>query len=125
MSFAMKKFREELAALLFTFNQHYQKFGWAPLAVTGAVQFPSFIEWTTADAARAKAWSALNDLDSEAASAAAKANVVEALKLSRDYYNGLYLLWRDYDKAVEAAYRAQYRKSSAPQAEMELAEVVG
>ena len=110
MNFAVKKFNEELAALLFTFNQHFQKLAWAALAGAGAVEFTPFLEWIKSDAARSTAWAALNSLDSEAAAAAAKANVVDARRLAREYYNGLFILYRDYDKAVEEAYRANYRR---------------
>lgn len=123
MNFATKKFLEELAALLFTFNQHFQKLGWVPLAVTGAVEFAPFLTWIKEDETRAKRWTALTAIDDEASAAAAKANVVEALRLSKDYYNGLFLLYRDYDKAVEAVYRAQSQKSATPQKELELAGV--
>lgn len=115
MTFSEQSFREELAAMLHTFNVHFQKLGWAPLAVTGAVKFIPFLGWIKEDEKRSSDFMAINTLDEESAAAAAQANVVAARELAKQYYNGLFLLYRDYDKAVEAAYRAECRKNGAPQ----------
>ncbi len=121
MTFAKQSFREELAAMLFTFNVHFQKLGWVPLAVTGAVKFIPFLAWIKEDKKRAANFLAINALDEEASAAAAQANVVAARELAEQYFNGLFRLYRDYDKAVEAAYRSQCRKDGEPKQEFALA----
>lgn len=121
MTFAEQSFREELAAMLFTFNVHFQKLGWVPLAVTGAVKFTSFLAWIKEDKKRTADFLTINVLDEEASAAVAQANVVAARELAEQYFNGLFRLYRDYDKAIETAYRAECRKNGAPQEGLALA----
>lgn len=113
MTFAEISFREECVGMLEQFNGHFQKLGWIPLAATGAILFVPFLDWIKEDEKRAADYLAINALDEESAAAAAQANVVAARECAKQYYNGLYRLYRDYDKAVEDAYRAPYRASVA------------
>lgn len=124
MTFAEMSFREELTGMLFQFNEHFQKLGWVPLAVTGDVVFIPFLEWIKEDEKRAADFLVLNAFDEESAAAAAKANVVAARECAKQYYNGLFRLYREYDKAVEAAYRLACKKEGAPQKELPLREAV-
>ncbi len=123
MTFAEQSFREELAAMLYTFNGHFQKLVWVPLAVTEVVIFISFLEWIKEDEKRAADFVAINALDEQSSAAAAQANVVAARELAKQYFNGLFRFYREYDKAVEAAYRSQFRKDGEPKQELALARV--
>lgn len=103
MSFALNKFQQELSTLFFTFNQHYKKLAWVALVATGAVESIPFAAWVKEDEGRRQRWEKLNAIESEASAAASAGKVTDALVLSKEYYNALYLIYRDYDKAIEAA----------------------